>query len=65
MRGHTPLDPSTPLPPQRICDRVSGPTWGWIHDTAHLRPVSGDGDDGGRGGIGYILTAEIGLWSVE
>ena len=28
-RGHPPLDPSSALPPRRICDRVSGPAQGF------------------------------------
>ena len=28
LRGHPPLDPSTPLPPRRIYDTVGGPSQG-------------------------------------
>ena len=30
VQSRPPLDPSTRLPPRRICDRVSGPSRGWI-----------------------------------
>ncbi len=40
--------------PARPFDPAQGerPLWGWIHVTAHLRPVPGDGNDGGKGGVG-------------
>ena len=50
-QGRAPLDPSTVLPPRRICDRVSGPTQG-NHEGLPLRgrgwiPGRGSGHGGG------------------
>ena len=50
LRGLPPLGPSTPLPPPRICDKVSGPSQGW-------GPVSGHGNDG-EGGKDSLLRGE-------
>ena len=50
-----PLDPSTRL-------RVSGPTWGWIHASAHLqhlRPARGGGNTGEKG-VGWRRVTTMG-----
>ena len=63
LRGDPPLDPSTLLPPQRIYDVVSGPSWGWIHappkadfqlcvPSARVRAREWWGEGGMKGGRG-------------
>ena len=51
LRSHPPLDPSTPLPPRRICERVSGPS---------LDSRSGSGMTEKNGGITLSPSGDSG-----
>ena len=60
LQGGPPLDPSTRLPPQRICDRVSGPTPPW--DGFLPRQDDGEGAVGeGREGV-WVSRWGGGVW---